>query len=106
MEERKGRMEPRNQLIACVIKQYGTELYQAWVSLDKGHTACLGSHHDEAGATETIDRFLDVYQEGQIKTHKDILIHIDPSSAQDITAPLLLIGQSVGQITSSTNPPI
>ena len=98
-------MEPRNHLIACVIKQYGTGLYQAWVSLDKGHTACLGSHHDEAGATDTIDRFLDVYQEGQIKTHKDILTHIDPSSAQDITAPLLLIGQSVGQITSSTIPP-
>jgi hypothetical protein len=70
-------MEPRNQLIACVIKQYGTGLYQAWVSLDKGHTACLGSHNDEVGASETIDHFLDVYREGQIKTHKDILTHID-----------------------------
>jgi hypothetical protein len=105
MEESKGRMEPRNQLIACVIKQYGTGLYQAWVSLDKGHTACLGSHHDEAGATETIDRFLDVYQGGQIKTHKDILTHIDSSYAQDLTTPLLMIGQSVGQMTSPTTPP-
>src|SRR5262245_42577438 len=99
-------MEPRNQLIACVIKQYGTGLYQAWVSLDKGHTACLGSHHDEAVATETINRFLDVYQEGQIKTHKDILTHIDSSSAQDLKAPLLMIGQGVGhQMTAPTTPP-
>jgi hypothetical protein len=92
MEERKGRMEPRNQLVACVIKQYGTGLYQAWVSLDKGHTACLGSHHDEADATATIDHFLDVYQEGQIKTHKDILTHIDSIFAQDLAEPLLVIG--------------
>lgn len=98
-------MEPRNQLIACVIKQYGTGLYQAWVSLDKGHTACLGSHHDEVGATETINRFLDVYHEGQIKTHKDILTHIDSSCAQDLTSHLLVIGQSVGHMTAPTNPP-
>jgi len=85
-------MEPRNQLVACVIKQYGTGLYQAWVSLDKGHTACLGSHDDEAGATETINHFLDVYREGQIKTHTDILTHIDSIFAQDLAAPLLVIG--------------
>jgi hypothetical protein len=98
-------MEPRNQLIACVIKQYGTGLYQAWVSLDKGHTTCLGSHQDEADATETINRFLDLYQEGQIKTHNDILTHIDSSCAQDLTAPLLIIGRSVGQMTAPTTPP-
>ena len=84
-------MEPRNQIVACVIKQYGTGLYQAWVSLDKGHTACLGSHHDEADATETIDHFLDVYREGQIKTHKDILTHIDSIFSQDLAAPLFVI---------------
>ena len=95
-------MEPSNQLIACVIKQYGTGLYQAWVSLDKGHTACLGSHDDESGATETINRFLDVYQGGQIKTHKDILTHIDSNCAQDLTASLLVIGQSAGQMTAPT----
>ena len=98
-------MPPRNQLVACVIRQYDAGPYRAWVSLDKGHTACLGSHHDEARATETIDRFLDVYQEGQIKTHKDILTHIDSSCAQDLTAPLLMIGQSVGQLTAPTTPP-
>jgi len=88
----KDRMELRNQLVACVITQYGTGLYQAWVSLDKGHTACLSSHHDEAGATETIDHFLDIYREGQIKTHKDILTHVDSSCAQDLAAPLLVTG--------------
>ena len=93
-------MEPRNQLVACVIKQYGTGLYQAWVSLDKGHTACLSSHDDEAGATETLDHFLDVYREGQIKTHKDVLTHIDSIFVQDLAAPLLVIGSGTGQSPS------
>src|SRR5215510_15281184 len=81
MEERNGRMAPRNQLIACVIRQYGTGLYRAWVSLDKSHTVCLGAHQDEANATEMINRFLETYQEGQIKTLEDILLFIDSISS-------------------------
>jgi len=100
MEERKDRMPPRNQLIACIIRQCDAGLYRAWVSLDKGHMVCLGAYQDEADATATIDRFLDTYQEGRIKTPEDILPHIDSSRAQDLTAPLLVIGQSVGQMTA------
>ena len=91
-------MPPRNQLVACVIRQYDAGLYRAWVSLEKGHMVCLGAYQDEADATETIDRFLDTYQDGKIKTPEDNLPHIDSSHAQDLTSPLLVIGQSVGQM--------
>ena len=64
-------MAPRHQLVACVIRQYGTGLYQAWVSLDKSHTVCLGAHENEASATELINRFLEFYQEERAKTLED-----------------------------------
>jgi hypothetical protein len=91
-------MEPRSQLVACVIRQYGAGLYRAWVSLDKGHTVCLGAYQDEANATETIDHFWEIYQDGRIKTPEDILTHIDPGRAQDMTAPSHVIGQTVGKV--------
>src|SRR5882672_8106229 len=100
MEERKDCMPTRNQLIACVIRQYGAGLYRAWVSLDKGQMVCLGAYHNEAEATETIDRFLDTYQDGQIKTPEDIFPHIVSSGAQDLTGPLLVIGRGVGQMAA------
>jgi len=100
MEERSGRMAPRNQLIACVIRQYGTGLYRAWVSLDKSHTVCLGADQDEANATEMINRFLETYQEGQIKTFEDILAFINSICVKDPTAPLPLTGQSVGEMAA------
>ncbi len=93
-------MPPRNQLIACVIRQYDAGLYRAWVSLDKGHMVCLGAYQDEADATETIDRFLDTYQDGRIEIPEDVLPHIDSSRARDLTAPLLVIGQSVGRMAA------
>jgi len=96
IEERKDRMPPRNQLIACVIRQYDAGLYRAWVSLDKEHVVCLGAYQNEADAMATIDRFLDTYQDGQIKSPEDILPLIDSSRAQDLTAPLLVIGRAVG----------
>jgi len=40
------------------------------------HTICLGDYQDVANATETINRFLESYQDGQIKTPEDILTHI------------------------------
>jgi len=89
-------MPPRNQLIACVIRQYDAGLYRAWVSLDKEHVVCLGAYQNEADAMATIDRFLDTYQDGQMKTPEDILTHIDSSRAQELTAPLLVIGRGVG----------
>src|SRR5687767_1859579 len=97
MEERKDRMPSRNQLIACVIRQYGAGMYRAWVSLDKGHTVCLGAYQDEAAATETIDRFMDTYQDGGIKSPEDILPYID---AQALTAPSVMIGQDIGRMAT------
>jgi len=92
MEERKGCMILRNQLIACVIRQYGTGLYQAWVSLDRSNTICLGAPQDEASATELINRFLESYQEGRIKTLEDVLTFINSICVKDLTAPLPVIG--------------
>src|SRR5215510_8880128 len=100
MEERSGRMAPRNQLIACVIRQYGTGLYRAWVSLNKSHTVCLGAPQDEANATELINRFLETYQDGQIKTPEDILTYLNSSCVQGLTTPSPAIRQSVGEMAA------
>ena len=70
-------MIPRNQPTACIIKQYGTGLYRTCVSLDKDHTVCLSTHQDEMEATETIDRFLESCQKGEIKTLEDVLVFMD-----------------------------
>jgi len=56
----------------------------------------LGAYQDEADAMETINCFLKTYQEGQIKSPEDVLIHIDSGHAQDKTTPSLVIGQGVG----------
>jgi hypothetical protein len=100
MEERKGWMSPRNQLIACVIKQYGTDLYRVWVSLGEGHTACLGSHHEEADATETINRFMEIYLGGEMRVPEDILTYINSICAQDLAAPLPVVEQGVGEMVA------
>ncbi len=65
-------MVPRNQILACVIKQYGTGLYRACASFNQGHTIFLGSHHDEESADETVNRFREACREGLIKTAEDV----------------------------------
>lgn len=67
-------MVPRNQLIACVIRQYGTGLYRTRVSLERNSSICLSTHQDESSATDIINRFLETYQKGQIKTLDDVFI--------------------------------
>ncbi len=62
----------RNQVIAVVIKQYGTGLYRTCVSLDKDNLTFLSTHRDERSATETINRFWRAYDEGELKTPDDI----------------------------------
>lgn len=93
-------MAPRNRLIACVIRQYGTGLYRAWVSLDESQTVCLGAHQDEAYATEMINRFLETHQEGRIKTLEDVLTFIDSIGVKDLTASIPVTGQSVGDLAA------
>jgi hypothetical protein len=46
-------------------------------------------------AISQMNRFLDTYRNGRIKTHEDIMPHIDSSRAQVLTAPLLVIGRGV-----------
>ncbi|MCG3160529.1 MAG: hypothetical protein JMDDDDMK_01598 [Acidobacteria bacterium] len=62
-----------NPILACVIKQYGTELYRACVSFNKGHTVFLGAHPDEESAGETIKRFQEACRDGTIKTAEDVM---------------------------------
>jgi hypothetical protein len=65
-------MVPRNQIFACVIKQYGTGLYRACVSFNKGHPIFIGVHPDEESADETIERFQEACSEGLIRTAEDV----------------------------------
>ena len=62
----------QNQIIACVVKQYGTGLYRSCVSLNKGSTICLSTHDDEQSANETINRFWEACQKGEIKQPEDV----------------------------------
>jgi hypothetical protein len=52
----------------------------------------LGAHQDEANAMETINRFLETYREGQIKTLEDVLAFINPICVKNQTAPSPVIG--------------
>jgi hypothetical protein len=67
------RLNHRNPILACVIKQYGSDLYRACVSLNKDHTVFLSAHPDEAGANETIHQFQEACRDGAIKTAEDVL---------------------------------
>jgi hypothetical protein len=87
-KRRKDARGPGKELIACVIRQYGTGLYRTCVSLDKKSTICLSTHQDEASATEMINRFLEAYRKGQIKTLEEILVFIDSIRVNDSAAPL------------------
>jgi hypothetical protein len=77
-------MARRNQVIAVVIKQYGTGLYRACVSMDRDDVTFLSTHKDERSANETIGLFWQAYDEGQLKTPEDVetFIHsIQPESS-------------------------
>ena len=70
-------MARRNQVIAVVIKQYGTGLYRTCVSLDKDDVTFLSTHRDERSANETISLFWRAYDEGQLKTQEDVATFIN-----------------------------
>ena len=83
-------MVPRSPLLACVIRQYGTGLYRTCVSLDSNNTICLSTHPDEASATAMINRFLEIYQKGEIKTAEDVLFFINSTRVEDPDLPHLI----------------
>jgi hypothetical protein len=93
-------MPVRNQLIACVIRQYGTGLYRAWVSLDERNAICLGPHQTEANATETIDRFLQAHQEGEIRSAEDVSVFIDTIHAKESVGAFSPMEQRVEKIAA------
>lgn len=93
-------MEPRKELIACVVRQYNSGLYRTCVSLDRSNTICLGTHKDEASATETINQFLESYQDGKIKTHDDILCYINSIGENDQLLKLPMNDENVCEIAA------
>jgi hypothetical protein len=71
-KKRSENMARRNQVIAVVIKQYGTGLYRTCVSLNRDDVTFLSTHRDERSANETIGLFWQAYDEGQLKTPEDV----------------------------------
>lgn len=69
-------MVHRNQVIACVVKQYGTGLYRSCVSLGKENVICLSTHKDEESAAATVNRFLEAHRAGRIKEPDDVLLFV------------------------------
>lgn len=76
-------MISRNRFLACIIRQYGTGLYRACVSLDKNSAICLSTYQDEASAMEMINRFLEGYQQGEIRTIEDVSSFIASNCTAD-----------------------
>ncbi|MFZ4987313.1 MAG: hypothetical protein ACOYLF_17810 [Blastocatellia bacterium] len=75
-------------VIAVVIRQYGTGLYRSYVSLSRETSICLGTHADEKGATDRLDRFWQAYDEGSIRNPEDLSGLIDASSSNADPLPI------------------
>jgi hypothetical protein len=65
-------MRRRQEILAVVIKQYGTGLYRTCVSLHRENVTCLGEHEDEGSAAERISLFWKAYDEGTIRNSEDL----------------------------------
>ena len=65
-------MRRRQEILAVVIKQYGTGLYRTCVSLNRENVTCLGEHEDERSAAEGISLFWKAYDEGTIRNSDDL----------------------------------
>lgn len=84
---RRKASQDREQVIAVVIKQYGTGLYRTCVSLDKDNLTFISTHRDERSANETINSFWRAYDEGELKTHEDISRFINKIEPPRATMP-------------------
>jgi hypothetical protein len=65
-------MPRQQQIIAVVIKQYGTGLYRTCVSLGKGNMTYLGTYRDERSASDKIGQFWQAWDEGEIRQPEDL----------------------------------
>ena len=88
-------MTTSDRFLACIIKQYGTGLYRACVSLEKNKTICLSTHEDEASAAETIERFLGAYRQGEIRTAEDVFSFVTAFCGTDSLASSPAIEQNM-----------
>jgi hypothetical protein len=74
---KKTTIKNKDKPFACVIKQYGTGLYRACITLGENNLIHLGTHQNAASANEAMNRFLEAEQNGEMKTPEDILAFID-----------------------------
>ncbi|MFM8395358.1 MAG: hypothetical protein ACKOB4_15700 [Acidobacteriota bacterium] len=83
-------MPRHHQIIAVVIKQYGTGLYRTCVSLGTGNMTYLGTYRDERSASDKIGEFWKAWDEGQIRQPEDLASLItEQSSDQQRTSALV-----------------
>lgn len=80
-------MPRRQQIIAVVIRQYGTGLYRTCVSLGRESLASIGTYTDEQSASERIAQFWAAYERGEIAHHDDIHRLMGEPSAVATVAP-------------------
>lgn len=82
-------MPRHQQIIAVVIKQYGTGLYRTCVSMGKENVMFLGAYRDERAANEKINQFWKAYDEGEIKRPEDLRrLMAEPAPALSPLPPL------------------
>jgi len=74
------RKESRQEMFACVIRQYGTGLYRSCVSMGEKETYCLGTHQDENTAMASVNRLLEARRNGDIRSPDDLLAFIDQTA--------------------------
>ncbi|MBO0798701.1 MAG: hypothetical protein J2P31_07740 [Blastocatellia bacterium] len=94
-------MARRNQVIAVVIKQYGTGLYRTCVSMNKDDVTFLSTHKDERSADETIGLFWQAYDEGRLKTPEDVAIFvhsIEPPETAPVAATAAVLPFAAQQV--------
>jgi len=83
-------MPRHHQIIAVVIKQYGTGLYRTCVSLGTGNMTYLGTYRDERSASDKIGEFWKAWDEGQIRQPEDLASLITEQSSDQQRASALV----------------
>lgn len=70
-------MNTRKSIITAVIRQYGTGLYKACVSLEPNQSVCLNIYINEAEAEDTIERFKSAVVKGDINSMENVYNFIE-----------------------------
>jgi len=91
-------MPRHHQIIAVVIKQYGTGLYRTCVSLGTGNMTYLGTYRDESSANEKIGQFWRAWDEGEIRQPEDLVTLLTEPEPESRTASVGK-AQGMGPIT-------